>query len=355
MVNLPDASMRRWAWFASRGWRDASMEPPTGEFPVGALRRLGLAPMAHQALRVLGDPRAAELAEDYRTAASRNLALFAKVAAAREVLDAAGIPAVLIKGGAFLVRCCPRDFGTRPMADLDLLVGPDRFDEAFSLLSNAGWRRTSPELKYSSRVSPAVTLSADLGGGAEVQLDLHRHLAQWPLLSGLPAEVLQRSEVVNGWRLPSLADAALVLAVHRARHAFANDARDLVDLYCCIADLDDGDWRHLVVEAGRLGLTAALYGAMRQSLWWFADDLDPALWRLAALRRELGVFRRTAIDRMANISLPLTQSSRWGGPLGRNFGVFPAAFHAPLRSIVAAAVFLPRRVLEPRSTARGVG
>jgi hypothetical protein len=191
-----------------------------------------------------------------------------------------------------------------------------------------------------------VTLSADLGGGAEVQLDLHRHLAQWPLLSGLPAEVLQRSEVVNGWRLPSLADAALVLAVHRARHAFANDARDLVDLRHNLAELDDRAWDQLAVDARRLGLTGALYGAMRQALWWFADDLDPALGRLGRLRCELGLVRRAAIDRMANISLPLTQSSPWGGPLGRNFGVFPAAFHAPLRSIVAAAVFLPRRVAE---------
>jgi hypothetical protein len=82
------------------------------------------------------------------------------------------------------------DLGVRAMADFDLLVGPERFDEAFAVLTEAEWRRSSPELKYSSRVSPAVTLSSADVHGATVQIDLHRHLAQWPLLKEMAGLVL---------------------------------------------------------------------------------------------------------------------------------------------------------------------
>jgi hypothetical protein len=234
------------------------------------------------------------------------------------------------------------------MADFDLLVGPEPFDEAFAALSEAGWRRASPELQFSSRVAPAVTLVTKDAGGVAVQIDLHRHLAQWPLLKEMPARVVAGAEAPGGWHLPSPLHAALVVGLHRTRHAFANDARDLTDLAVTSSTLTDELWGDVVREARLLGLTGALYAVVRQAAWWFGSDGDALTTRAVALRARLGGLRVALLDRMAAPAFALTLSSPWSGPLGRNFGVFPAAFHSPVRSVVAAMVFLPRRVVERR-------
>ncbi len=343
-----EPALREWTRFAWRGWRDATAPAPAGPPPVEALRNLGLAPVVFRLLRRRDDARAAAFGDSHRNTAGSNLLQFARVARARDALAARGITPVLIKGAAFVLRYSPGDAGVRAFADLDLLVGPARFDVALEVLTTSGWRRGAPGLRYSSRVAPAIALVADDPSGMPVQLDLHRGLAQWPLLRRLPAKVMAAAEILGGWPVCSARHLALVAALHRARHAFANDARDLFDTMVATGGLDDASWAGLMEEAAAEGLTGALYGTMRQAAWWFAADEDAALRRVAALRRALGPVRRALLDRMADPALPLTRSSKWSGPAGRNFAVFPAAFHAPFASLVAAAVFLPRRVIEGR-------
>ncbi len=340
------ADLGAWTRFVARGWRDPSVAAPGCDLPAADLVRLGIGPLAYRVLRDRGDARALQFEPHHRRASLQNLATVARVAPARELLGSRGITPVLIKGGAFLLRHSPSDLGVRAMADFDLLVGPERFDEAFAVLTEAGWRRASPELKYSSRVSPAVTLFSADAHGATVQIDLHRHLAQWPLLKELPAVVIAHAEEQGGWVLPSARHAALIVALHRARHAFANDGRDLLDLAVSTSGIDDSGWAAVLDEARALGVTGALCGAMGQAAWWFGGDGDPLACRSLALRARLGHVRVALLDRMAAPACALTQTSPWSGPVGRNFGVFPAAFDAPLRSLVAAAVFLPRRVME---------
>jgi hypothetical protein len=340
------AALREWTRFAYAAWLDHAVSPPEAPLPADDVRRLGVAPLLHRVLKDRGDPRAQALGQTYRSVAASNLLLFGSVARARDALLARGIVPVLIKGGAFLLRHSPGDVGVRALADLDLLVGQERFDEAFAVLEEAGWRRASPELKYSSRVAPAITLFQSDGGGRCGQLDLHRHLAQWPLVRTFPARVIGDAVEVGSWPVCAVHDVPLVVSLHRARHAFASDARDLFDLAICCDALDDEQWSRMTDDAQDLGLTGALYATLRQATWWFAGSHPRLPRRVAALRGQLALVRAAVLDHVAGPELGVMQRSPWAGPLGRNLGVFPAALHSPLASLVAAAVFLPRRIAE---------
>ena len=69
--------------------------------------------------------------------------------AARQALEGlvqAGVEVMLIKGAAFLVQGYGGDARLRPLADVDLLVRPQRMAEAESVLRGSGWERGAPEL-----------------------------------------------------------------------------------------------------------------------------------------------------------------------------------------------------------------
>jgi hypothetical protein len=320
------------------------------------LERLRLTPLLFRALRDRGDPRAAELAAGHDRVAAANLVLFSRVADARDVLGQRGLAGVLFKGGAFLVRYSRRDIGMRALGDLDLLVPRERFAEAVAALREAGWRTALEGYHRSGEVAPAHTLCIGEDGdpGGAVQLDVHRQLAQWPLLRTLPARVLSRCEAVGGWRVPSPVDTLLIAALHRARHGFLLDARDLVDLQRTADDLDEAGWRLLADEAGRARLTGAVYAALRQAHWWFGADDEVQRRGRALLRLGLGGLRASLLERMAPGSGPYVPSPVWQRPLARNLLVFPVAFRAPLASLAAAGTFLPRRAWEEWERA-GVG
>jgi hypothetical protein len=57
---------------------------------------------------------------------------------------AAGMTVMLLKGAALAVTVYP-SFARRPMADLDLLVAPERAREAWELATRLGWRKATAE------------------------------------------------------------------------------------------------------------------------------------------------------------------------------------------------------------------
>jgi hypothetical protein len=131
-----------------------------------------LLPMVYRRLRRLGleDAEMPRLKGLYRWTWSHNQLLFAHGGAAIAELERAGIGTLVLKGGA-LVHLDYRDVGARPMADLDLLVRPERAEDAMELLMRLGWRPP--------RQRPASVLQAlhgehfkdDVGRG----IDLHWH------------------------------------------------------------------------------------------------------------------------------------------------------------------------------------
>ena len=321
--------------------------PPEVPVPVDSIRQLRLSGLLHRALRTRDDSRASAFATDYRTTTVRNLLLLERAAAARDLLASEGVPCVPIKGAAFLIRFSSDDLGVRPLADVDTLVPDDAFERALTLLAGHGWLPIENRKVRSGPTAPAVTLAAETKAGW-TQVDLHRQLAQWPLLPWLPREVLARAEACHGWLVPTVSDTVLVAALHRARHGFLLDARDLVDVQRAVEGLDEDEWRRLCREAARHGLTGAVYATMRQATWWFgaAGELERPSAPVSELRGTIGPLRRTLLERMARVAGPYASAPVWQRPVVRNFTVNLAAFHAPARVLVSAATFLPRRAWE---------
>lgn len=99
-----------------------------------------------------------------------------KLAAVRPVLEAfvaAGIPTLLLKGGAALAAG-DAEAGERYIADIDLLVPPARCDEALDLLARAAWRPQSGGriARVRGRELPRHH-AVNLVDGGEGEIDLH--------------------------------------------------------------------------------------------------------------------------------------------------------------------------------------
>jgi hypothetical protein len=308
------------------------------------MRRLLLGPLLHGGLAALGDERAAWFRDDFRHALTSNRFRLARAAAARDALEQAGIDLVLLKGGAFVLRFGAAHAGIRPMSDLDVLVGRGQFHEAARVLASIGYVRAPAAIRLSARAAPAHSFVRTYGA-AQVEIDVHRALAQWPLARELTGAIVESAQRVDGWRVPALAPAFCFTAFHRARHGYLWSGLDLLDLKCSADALDDAGWSLVLETAGRCGLEAAAYAAYRQAAWWFGPDEADGR-RLAQLRSRLGALSRQLIERMAPLAGPYTAEAVWNRPLVRNLVVMPCATGTPMRALVAAVSFLPLRLAD---------
>ena len=94
------------------------------------------------------------------------------IAAVLDALDAAGIPALVLKGAALAHLVYPSPT-LRPMCDVDLLVPPHLADEAWSVLRRDGFlphgKQTSPEYHHLQALAATVD-------GATITIEIHREL-----------------------------------------------------------------------------------------------------------------------------------------------------------------------------------
>lgn len=103
----------------------------------------------------------------YRRCWYRNQVLLRGAKAALGVLRDAGVETLVIKGAALIDRYYP-DSGTRPMSDVDILVGSADRDSAFSILEASGWELIRPTVRIETRHAVEF-INADHGG----MVDLH--------------------------------------------------------------------------------------------------------------------------------------------------------------------------------------
>ena len=109
--------------------------------------------------------------------------------AASEVLEAAGVRHLLLKGAA-LATAVYADPSLRPFGDVDLLLEPGRFGDAIAALRAAGAVRPFPEVRRGFDRRFAKDVPVLFGGGA---LDLHRTLIAGPFGRRIPVgELVER-------------------------------------------------------------------------------------------------------------------------------------------------------------------
>lgn len=113
------------------------------------------------------------LQKSHRKHAFRNLAIYRELVTVTQMLDAAQIPSIALKG-AFLARFAYSEPGLRPMRDLDLLLRPEQAVKAFELLMARGYQSNFdglPEAYFADRRHlPPLT------GPDGVNIELHHRL-----------------------------------------------------------------------------------------------------------------------------------------------------------------------------------
>ena len=226
---------------------------------------------------------------------ARALADGEEVDRALAVLASRRIPVVLLKAAALdhLIYAEP---GLRPRLDADVLVPPARFAETLRALEAHGATVVTEDARP---LTLAIYHEREvrLPGGA--LLDVHRHVAAWPLVQGFEAALVTRAApTADGVFIPAPDDLILATAIHVAQDGFRAALRLALD---CSLLLARGD-----VDPLRLVATAlAVHAAGPAARWLDAlatlgvPPLDGAPW--TAARRLLGAATN-----------PWTPHVRWG-------------------------------------------
>lgn len=226
-----------------------------------------------------------------------------------------GIDVMLLKGSA-LACTAYASFADRPMGDLDVLVAPDRAEEAWLLLQKAGWRWWSdqfPADRYQNHHHLPPLLD-DSGGS--VSLEIHRDLLPMGHPFQLPTQTLwRRANRINlgghdAW-VPDPLHRLLHLCVHFAwSHEMRVGAwRTFRDLGTMIGRAGGGevDWASFVDLAGETRATTCCYWTLRLARNVTGADVPDDV--LKALRPRVPSFVLSSLERHYVLDLFPTESS----------------------------------------------
>jgi hypothetical protein len=212
------------------------------------------------------------LAELHRLNAARNAGLRAVLRDTVQILNAAGIEPILLKGAITLLPGQSAHVGTRMMSDLDLALFNAEAEQAETVLRTAGYANvdnldpaTCTAHAHHHHLAPLFHPSGD------GYVELHRAiLSAWMPAEALPlVRVRAAAEPIewDGLRLwvPSLEHRLLHNALHHqvADSAYRSDRRNLRQIleFAQLRALPAAaavDWRTRLSELDRLGLGAAV-------------------------------------------------------------------------------------------------
>ena len=151
-------------------------------------------------------------------AAARCLALDAFAARTAELLTAAGVDNLLLKGPATAHRLYPDRLDLRTYNDVDLLVRADRFDAAQDILRCSGYGWMLAGVREGEFSWHEIAWRAP--GSADLLLDLHRGFAGVHDHSVFFDDLWASREQLDlsgvAINIPSAAGTALILALHAA-------------------------------------------------------------------------------------------------------------------------------------------
>lgn len=227
--------------------------------PPSVRERTELRPLRYH----LGLDTADAARDAYHQTLARNLRALARL---DEILDAArarGVQLLPYKG-ALLARDHYPDPGTRPMADLDLLVRPAQLDAAVTTLHALGFAPARPDTaRFSADFAHDVALTDGV-----VYVELHFALFHELELDGELESVFARARPEG----PHLDDHLMILALHAATHAYADSPIWLVDVVLLLAAGADRDRAAQLASSRRGGRAFAvamlLFDVPRLSARW---------------------------------------------------------------------------------------
>ena len=211
----------------------------------------------------LSDEQAAELLEAHRRAMLGPLVVERGLLELAPILDRAGVDFIVLKGPALAHTMYP-DPSWRFFGDLDLLVRPQQWREASTLLETVGFRRSLPDPRphFVERFGGASAHRNSSG----LEVDLHRTIVLGPF--GLWVETERLFQMTTDFRLGGrsfwrLDDTSLLL--HACIHASLGSAPPLtipVRDVAQVAHFAQVDWDAVAERSARWKLGCVVRHAL---------------------------------------------------------------------------------------------
>jgi hypothetical protein len=242
------------------------------------------------------DPEVPTLKNAYRHQWVANLLRMEALARALRALGEAGIATMVLKGAALAHRHY-RDLGARPMADVDVLVRPERAHDAAAALLEAGWRQFAPtELNLMLPVTHGTAFKDD----ADMTIDLHWY-AMWS--PAIEDDFWSSAEPLKVVGVPTLAqcpaDQLLQVCVH-GLWSYGLRLRWVPDAFAVMRSTPDLDWDRVIDRARARAVTLPLKETLRYLHNRFGARIPASV--LGSLDRT----RSSVLERAANRA--------WHGP-----------------------------------------
>jgi hypothetical protein len=349
---LPDAR----AIDAFDAWR--GMIDLDAEFDYEVFRLL---PLLHANLHRLhvDDSLMGRLKGTHRMSWVKTHQLFAKIGPLIAGLRAAGIDVMLLKG-APLVLAYYRNYGLRPMADIDVLVPPQQARRAIETAGRLGWRPAQPVSDDLLRFRHALQMVDGEGG----EFDLHWHAL---------VEFCGSNDDDLFWRAPEplrFGDADVVMpnptlmlfhtVVHGVRWNAEPPIRWIADAMVILRERGDAiDWEQITALARERRIADRLHLGLAYLQRFFDAAVPPRV------MQALAAMPRSWTERIEARSILVDQHAYYNSPLGNLWMLFSeytrlARGQSPLAFINGFSHFLRWRwALDGRSripamVARGV-
>lgn len=232
-----------------------------------------LLPLVYHNLRTLqiDDPLMPEMEGVHRYFWLRNQVLFNQAANVLRSLHAAGIPTLLLKGVALIVRQ-EQDPGLRPMEDFDFLVPVARVGDALPLLAAAGWRPLQPVDLRPEMLDQQH--SADLKHESGINLDLHWHVLHGCTAADADDDFWAAAVEFRLQEVPtavlSPADQLLHLCAHGVRWEQMPPIRWVADALLLLRAAPNLDWDRLRAQTEKRRLVPRMRDALNYLVRVFA-------------------------------------------------------------------------------------
>ncbi len=282
------------AW---RKWR--RLEPADLHLVEAGSKRL--LPLLYRNLgpELADGPDAGWLKDAYRQDWTANQLRLRSGRRAIDALRRAGVEVLALKGAA-LIGSAYRDTGARPLADVDLMIGPERVGDAVEALERSGFVATEGNAERVLAARHSLAFRDPEGR----EIDLHRSALWRP---GLDEDFWRGSvgaEVAGApVRILNPADQLLHVCAHGAAWNPVHPIRWAADAYKTVEVAGGLDWERLVSMARRGRLTLPLAGALA----CLAEDLEAPV--PAATRLELSQAPVSAAERRAHSAV--SQPPSW--------------------------------------------
>jgi len=211
-----------------------------------------------------------------------NQMLFRRAGEAIRALEQAGIEAMLIKGAAMAIEYY-RDWGLRPMDDVDVLVRYNDASAAIQLLLSRGWKSSDPWFEQNgySGLTRKYEHAMHFPHSSGQALDLHWNLLKfcigpkqdddfWSASRGTSFEGLP-------FRILDPADQLLHILVHGSPFEMLAPIRWIPDAVILIRATSGLDWERFTFQARKRRLTLEIDGALEYLQSCFCDLLPSDL------------------------------------------------------------------------------